>query len=451
MQSTDIINDPKLISSSIKYAKWVSRISESEIRRLLRFSPRYYFAGGQPGIIPVETFHRIIRQILNKEDKFLKENNVKMLNNYIYGMTEGNPRLREVLAKRLQSRDGLKDITSSMVTITTGSQQMLYSICDSLINPGDIVLAARPTYLGFVQPAEKLGGRILTLPSDDRGIIPEYIPIAFEASIKKFGKKPKLLYCVPYSDNPKGTTLTHARKKAILDYTYDLDFLIIEDAAYKEIQFDSTEYTPIKRQDYDNNRVAYVSTSTKEAAAFRIGYSVLPPELQEAIIKAKGFYDLCSSEWVQSILTIYYEKFIDDLLPQIRQSYQKRRDAMLDAVNNFLPGHSTRPTGGFFVWFEVNDLSFNSSRFIQKCIQNDVMYVPGAAFYPKHGYNLNTDGSLNRSTPKFNSLRLGYSLLEPNEITKGIECLGSLIKTHFKQNKKKRLSQSSRIFSSLYY
>ncbi|MFX0085134.1 MAG: PLP-dependent aminotransferase family protein [Candidatus Hodarchaeota archaeon] len=451
MQSTDIKNDPKLISSSIKYAKWVNKVSESEIRRLLRFSPRYYFAGGQPGIIPVKTFHKIIRQILDKEEEFLEENNVKMLNNYIYGMTEGSPRLREVLAKRLQSRDKLKNITPSMVTITTGSQQMLYSICDSLLNPGDIVIAARPTYLGFVQPAEKLGGRILTLPSDDRGIIPEYIPIAFEASIKKFGKKPKLLYCVPYSDNPKGTTLTLARKKAILDYAYDLDFLILEDAAYKEIQFDSTEYTPIKKQDHDNDRVAYVSTSTKEAAAFRIGYSVLPSDLKDAIIKAKGFYDLCSSEWVQSILTIYYEEFIDTLLPQIRQSYRKRRDAMLDAVDSFLQGHSTRPTGGFFLWYEVNDLTFDSSRFIQKCIQNDVMYVPGAAFYPKFGFNLSTDGSLNRSIPKFNSLRLGYSLLEPMEITKGIECLGSLIKNHIKDNKDKRLTQSSSFFSSLYY
>lgn len=436
---------------SIPYANWVNRTSESEIRRLLRFSPRYYFAGGQPGIVPIRAFHEIIERILNQEKELIRENNPLKLSNYLYGKTEGNSRLREILANRLQSHDGLDGVTSSMVTITTGSQQMLYSLCDSLLNPGDIILTARPTYIGFVQPAEKLGGNIVTIPSDDQGIIPEFIPEAFKACYKKFRKTPKLLYCVPYSDNPKGTTLTSQRKNSIFDYANDLNFLIIEDAAYKEIQFNSENYTPIKQLDKDNELIAYLSTTTKEAAAFRIGYSVLPSGMRDTVIKVKGLYDLCSSEWVQSILTTYYEEYIDKTLPEIRLAYKKRRDAMVEAIKKYLPGNNTQPTGGFFVWFETSERSFNSSQFIESSIKNDVMYMPGAAFFPRYGHDLKTDGSLIPSKPKFNSMRLGYSLLEPNEIINGIKHLGSLLDTHLRKKRKIKLNQSSFIFSSLYY
>ncbi|MHA1969378.1 MAG: aminotransferase-like domain-containing protein [Candidatus Hodarchaeales archaeon] len=436
---------------SIQYADWVNRTTESEIRRLLRFSPRYYFAGGQPGIVPIQAFHEIIERIVNQEKELIKANNHSMISNYLYGKTEGNSRLRGILANRLESHDGLDGVTSSMVTITTGSQQMIYSLCDSLLNPGDIILTARPTYLGFVHPAEKLGGNIITIPSDDQGIIPEFIPRAFKACYKKFRKTPKFLYCVPYSDNPKGTTLTTQRKNTIFDYSIDLDFLIIEDAAYKEIQFNSEKYFPIKQLDKDNERVAYLSTTTKEAAAFRIGYSVLPSGIRDAVIKAKGFYDLCSSEWVQAILAIYYEEYIDKLLPEIRLAYKKQRNSMVNAIKKNLPGHNTQPTGGFFVWFETNERSFNSSKFIESSIKNDVMYVPGAAFYPKFGHDLKNDGSLMPSKPKFNCMRLGYSLLEPNEITIGIKHLGSLLDTHLRKKRKIKLNQSSLILSSLYY
>jgi len=445
-------NDSKIYhNSSIQFADWVTRTSESEIRRLLRFSPRYYFAGGQPGIVPISIFHEIIERILSQEKELIKENNHLMLSNYLYGKTEGNLGLRKILANRLQSYDGLDGVTSSMVTITTGSQQMLYSLCDSLLNPGDIILTARPTYLGFVQPAEKLGGNIVTIPSDDQGIIPEFIPEAFKACYKKFRKTPKLLYCIPYSDNPKGTTLTSKRKNAIFDYANDLDFLIIEDAAYKEIQFDSAKYFPIKRLDKDNERIAYLSTTTKEAAAFRIGYSILPLEIRENVIKAKGFYDLCSSEWVQAILAIYYEEYIDKILPEIRLAYKSRQETMVKAIKKYLPGRTTQPTGGFFVWFETNEQSFNSSQFIESSIKNDVMYVPGAVFFPKYGHDFKTDCSLIPSNPKLNSMRLGYSLLEPNEITNGIKHLGSLLDTHLSKKRKIKLNRSSFILSSIYY
>jgi len=408
-------------------AEWVNRIPESEIRRLLRFTPQYYFAGGKPGVIPLRIFHTIIQEIIEEEKQFLTDNNPNYLVNYNYGATEGNKTLRKVLANRLKQRDGLKNISENDVVLTNGSQQALYGLCDIILSPGDIILTTRPTYLGFLQPAEKLKGQILTIPSDFEGIIPEFIPLAFRAC-KKNGHKPKMLYLVPYSDNPKGTTLPERRKRAIIDYAFEYDFLLVEDMAYKEIQFDSTNLSPMKRFDPDNERIVYISTTTKEAAAFRIGYSIFPSSIRDEIIKAKGIYDLCSSEWVQAILTKYYSGFIDQALPSIRNEYQQRRDAMLQACNENLEGKFSNPTGGFFVWFESANSTFNSATFIEIALKNDISYVPGKAFFPLKGLDLHEDGKLFASVPQLNTMRLGYSLLPPELIYKGIGHLGNLLK-----------------------
>ena len=184
----------------------------------------------------------------------------------------------------------------------------------------------------------------------------------------------------------------------------------------------------MKRFDPDNERIIYISTTTKEAAAFRIGYSIFPSFISDEIIKAKGIYDLCSSEWVQAILTRYYSRFIDQALPSVRNEYRLRRDAMLKACNENLDGKFSNPTGGFFVWFESTLPTFNSAIFIETALKNNISYVPGKAFFPLKGLDLCEDGKLIPSIPQLNTMRLGYSLLSPELIYEGIVHLGNLLK-----------------------
>ena len=418
-----------------EFATWVDEIPESEIRRILRYSPKYYFAGGKPGILPVETFHKIIIEILEEEKNLLNEKSVDVLDNYNYGKTQGSDELRDILSNRLRMRDGV-ECTKEDVVITTGSQQILYALNDIFINPGDVILTTRPTYLGFLMVAEKLGATIVTLPSDINGLVPEYIDDAIKLCIKKFNKSPKILYLVPYSDNPKGTTLSEKRKQIVLDSILPHEeILIVEDAAYKEIQFDDSKYIPLKKSDPENERIAYLSTTTKEAASFRLGYSVLPEEIKKAVVKAKGFYDLCSSEFLQKIAAKYYEKYIDNQIPQLVTGYKERRDAMIKGIEDYMPeGTFTRPTGGFFVWYETEDIHFDSKGYISTAIENDVSYVPGYQFFPTKGYAITEESDLIPYTRPSNTMRLCYSLLKPAQILEGLELLGKII-TEFQESR----------------
>lgn len=408
-----------------EFAEWVKRIPESEIRRLLKFSPQYYFAGGKPGILPVEIFHKIMTEIISEEEQTKNVN----LDSYNYGITQGNIELRKTLAERLKKNDGIPITNENDVSISTGSQQMLYALNDIFINPGDVILVTKPTYLGFLSPAEKMKAEIIALPTDENGIIPEYIDKAIELSKKKFDKEPKILYTIPYADNPAGTTMPNLRKKEVVDITFTHNkLLVVEDVAYKEIRFNDKPITSMKHYDKENEKIAYLSTSSKEAAVFRMGYSVLPYEIKEQFVKIKGYYDLNTPEFTQKVLAKYYKFYINQVLPSIRKGYQERGEAMSKAIDDYMPfGSYTKPEGGFFIWFEMKNKLFDSMKKIGEIVNKGISYVPGKPFYPMNGYEITTDNKLTHMDVPTNTFRLGYSLMNPESIHDGIKLLGQYL------------------------
>lgn len=405
-------------------AEWTEIVPESEIRRLLLYNVKYYFGGGKPGSLPIDAFKKIFMYITDN----LETNGIDVLN---YGPTSGLSSLKNTLGERMKRVDGINIPNGGDdILISTGSQQMLYGLLDCLLRPKDVIVMARPSYLGFVVPVTKLGGNVLTVPSDMDGLIPEHVEKAIDVCKRELNRVPKAIYVVPDSDNPKGTTLPEKRRKELFNIAVQNEILLIEDSAYREIQFTKIP-PPIKKYDPENKWVAYLRTSSKEAAVLRLGYSVLPKEIMTPMIKNKGYLDLCTPTLTQTILEIYYSQYIDKVLPDNLRIYKERRDMMEKMINTYFPsnGESSSPTGGFFFWYQMADEKFDSGKFMQeKAIPNEVLYVPGKAFYPIRGYSINADDSqLHGNRIKTNGMRISFSFVSPHIIAEGMEILGKLL------------------------
>ncbi|MGD9396978.1 MAG: PLP-dependent aminotransferase family protein [Candidatus Thorarchaeota archaeon] len=416
------------IGNGYSFATWTSFIEESQIRALLKYKVKYYFAGGKPGIIPTDIFADIMADLSER----YKKNPKLALEDLNYGPTGGESWFLKTLAKRLcDVRDIPIDCETQWdsVSITNGSQQAIYALLDTLIDPGDVIITPSPAYLGFLGPAEKLGARVITIPTDLDGIIPDEVEHAVEVAKKKFGKCPDIIYVVPDSDNPKGTTLPFKRRQALFDIAEEYDILLIEDSAYAEIQFKKNP-KPIKTLDKENNRVAYLGTSSKEAAVLRVGYSVLPSNVKEQVLKDKGYLDLCTTTLVQRILDEYYNKHIDEAMRVGIPKYKERYEAMAKAIDESFPaGVRTDPTGGFFIWWQSEDKKFDAREFLQRVgIPNEIIYVPGTPFYPQAGHRLTKDNKdLRESLPENHTMRIGFSYAPPEIISEGITRLGELL------------------------
>ncbi|HQU73317.1 MAG TPA: PLP-dependent aminotransferase family protein, partial [Calditrichia bacterium] len=323
------------------FAKWTEVIPEGEIRRLLKYQVKYYFGGGLPGALATEHLAGIVESVgRDLLAELAAGESGKALQAFNYSKTAGLDSLRLLLLQLLVKRQKLPYIPERdyhQMMITAGAQQSIYALLDATLNPGDFVLSAGPSYLGFVSPVVKLGGKVVLCPSDQQGLTVEGVETAINVIKRRFGVAPKLLYVIPDSDNPKGTTLPWERRQAFFEIAEREDILIVEDAAYKEIQFGGERIAPIKTLDVENLRVAYLASTSKEAGVLRLGYAMLPEDLRAEMEKARGFYDLCSPVLTQMIAERYYHLDLDSILKDVLDIYARRSNAMVESVEKYFP------------------------------------------------------------------------------------------------------------------
>ena len=127
----------------LKFAKRMGNIKASEIRELLKLTQRpeiISFAGGLPAaeLFPLEEMIHISKEVIEKHGS-------KALQ---YGPTEGYQPLREAIAKRMEKMD--VHMTANDVLVTSGSQQGLDFAAKIFVDPGDVIICEKPSYLGAI-------------------------------------------------------------------------------------------------------------------------------------------------------------------------------------------------------------------------------------------------------------------------------------------------------------
>jgi 2-aminoadipate transaminase len=248
------------------------------------------------------------------------------------------------------------------------------------------------------------------------------------ARLEKAGELPrvKLIYTVDYFQNPTGLTLSLPRRQHLLElakrYSKTQRLLILEDAAYRELRFDGVDVPSIKSFDRTNEYVILAMTFSKPMApGLKTGYAVLPSDLVEPLLRFKGNHDFGSSNLNQHILdrlfeTGAYARHVE----RLRDVYRSKRDVMLEALAEEFPRaisplRWTLPDGGFYVWLSCPPQleTGPDGPFMQACLREGVLYVPGAFCYEKHDVVPNTEA------------RLCYGVASHEELREAVRRLGA--------------------------
>src|SRR5438874_1913310 len=162
-----------------------------------------------------------------------------------YDTTLGLKPLRHQLLAHLEKLEGKRasamSITADDIVLTTGSQQTLYLVGDCLIDPGDIVIAANPSYFVYTGTLQSLGAKVMTVPMDKDGMDVDAVDRLLQ-KIEQQGQldRVRLIYCTSYFQNPTGLSLSLERRPRLLEiarkYSRKNRILILEDAAYRELR-----------------------------------------------------------------------------------------------------------------------------------------------------------------------------------------------------------------------
>jgi len=337
-----------------------------------------------------------------------------------YGTNAGRPGLRAALAARLAAQDhaatdagavaALRDATF----ITNGSQQALYLAIQTLCEPGDIVLVDRPSYFVFLELLGGLGVEARSMPvaADGRLDLPALAALLSGMAAGGERSRLKAVYFVSYFSNPSGRTLDLAEKRGLAATLRAAGCVVpvIEDAAYRELGYDSASARAVPGilgdAAWEGFPLLYTGTLTKPfASGLKVGFGVCPdPAWRAAMLHVKGHHDFGSGNFAQAILEQAVQSgAFEAQLAVLRRAYVEKRDALHAALTAAgLPKLGWRwrmPEGGLYLWLEAPaglDTGFDSA-FCRACLEEGVLYVPGELCFGD-------------DAPK-NTVRLSYGVL----------------------------------------
>lgn len=324
-----------------------------------------------------------------------------------YDATEGFAPLREALTAHLATKS--VTATAEQILIFSGSQGVLDGLGKILISPGDAVAVEAPTYVGALSAFNPYEPAYVQIATDDQGII----PTALEAVLRR--QPIKFIYLVPTFQNPTGRTLPLARRQAVAALIQQYGVLLVEDDPYSDLRYSGEVLPPIKS--FAPDHVVYVSTLSKTfAPGLRIGFCVAPPEIQRWLVIAKQGVDLHTSTFNQALAAEYLRGgYLQQQLPKILAIYQPRQQAMLAALDRYMPASFqwTQPEGGMFLWLEGPE-GLDTEEIYWRAIERQTAFVPGKFFYAEPGAGNAT-------------MRLNYTMANEATIDQAVRTLAAVI------------------------
>jgi 2-aminoadipate transaminase len=150
------------------------------------------------------------------------------------------------------------------------------------------------------------------------------------------------------------------------------------------------------------------------APGVRVGWVHAPHPILHRINLAKQGADLCTSTFAQLVcLRFLQHGRRDDVLARMRALYGARRDAMVKAIDEFLPDAAyTTPRGGLFFWVTLAD-GLDTTDLLAAALERNVAFVPGRAAF--------VDGVQGAS-----SMRLNFSAANEERIAEGVRLIGDV-------------------------
>ena len=342
-------------------------------------------------LFPVEAFKALFNEVLERDKGGA----------FGYEDSGGYLPLCKALCEAMEAQ-GIKTLPER-VQIVSGAQQGVDIVAKAMLMPNDAVIVESPTYYGAVGSFLSRGAVVSGAPMEDDGMDMD----ALERLIRT--NKPKLVYVMANYQTPTTVSYSPEKKRALLSLASKYDFYIVEEDNQSDFYYGEKPNVSLKALDH-KNRVVYIKSFSKILMpGLRLGFMLLPKEVQSRVGAAKYTSDVETSGFTQRA----FELFIQNggwkaHIAQMRGIYKARYQEMLSASNRFLAGRMVfvPPGGGLNIWYTLNK-RVDTPAFCERLVQAGVVVTPGSLF-ALHGEELP-------------NIRLSFANVDVGRIAVGIE------------------------------
>ena len=328
-----------------------------------------------------------------------------------YSSGQGDPTLREQICE-VMALEGISAHPDDVV-VTVGSQQAVDLVTRIFCDPGDVVICEAPSYVGALGVFKAFQCQVVHAEMDVDGLVPDALRQAI-AVTRAAGKTIKFLYTIPNFHNPAGVTMSLARRAEILDICRSEGVLVLEDNPYGLLGFDSEPMRALRADEAEG--VVYLGSFSKTfSPGMRVGWALAPHAVREKLVLAQESATLCPPAFNQMAVSAYLAQHDwQGQIKQMREMYRERRDAMIEALQDFMPAACqwNVPHGGFFVWMTLPP-GIDAKAMLPRAVTARVAYVPGTAFFAD-GFGAG-------------SMRLSFCYPTPERIREGVRRLAGVL------------------------
>jgi aminotransferase len=298
-----------------------------------------------------------------------------------YAITWGAKPLRDAIARKMKSCQGLAIDPETEITVCCGSTEAMIASLLAITNAGDEIVVFEPFYENYGPDAILCGARprFVTLhPPDAVGG-----DWSFDRSELRsaFGPRTKAII-VNTPNNPTGKVFTREELEYIRDLCVEFDVLAITDEIYEHIIFDGAHLS-LAGLDGMRDRTITINgmSKTYSVTGWRVGWAVAAAELTRAIRKVHDFLTVGAAAPLQSAGAValampasYYQ--------QLASGYVARRDRLLAPLR--AAGFAVFvPRGAYYIMTDISAFGFTDDVGFAAYLVKEigVAVVPGSSFY----------------------------------------------------------------------
>lgn len=318
-----------------------------------------------------------------------------------YGETSGLSELREMIAGKLSSENRMHAGTDRII-ITAGANMGFLNALFAIADPGDEIILPLPYYFNHEMAVRMLNCRPVLAPAG------ENFQLCPEAVRKTISKKTRAVVTIS-PNNPSGAVYPEATLREVNHLCREHGIYHISDEAYEYFTFNgASHFSPGSIDGASRHTISLFSLSKAYGfASWRVGYMVIPPQLQEAVYKAQDTNLICATVAAQYAAIgamragMNYCRAKLPLMAEIRSLMLRELEAITDIC------HVSPGAGAFYFLLKIKtgmDAMTLATRLIR---EHRVAAIPGQPFGLIDGCYL----------------RVAYGALEKNNAHEGIRRL----------------------------
>ncbi|HNV64982.1 MAG TPA: pyridoxal phosphate-dependent aminotransferase [Smithellaceae bacterium] len=303
-----------------------------------------------------------------------------------YTPVNGTDELRDAIAAKLK-RDNSLEYKRSQIVVSCGAKHSLYNLAQALFDEGDEVIIPAPYWVSYPDIVALSGGEpVIVDTQEENGF--KMSPRQLSSAITKRTRA----VIINSPSNPTGAVYTPQELKALAAVLVDKDILVITDDIYEKIfyaDFPFANIASVEEKMKEKTIVINGVSKTYAMTGWRIGYAACSEEIAGAMSKIQS-QSTSNPTSIAQKAALEAIRGDQSAMPQMVVEFRKRRDFIVEALNNIEGIDCFAPGGAFYVFPKVSSLYgrmfkgkkiTDSAEFIGYLLDEaNVAAVPGAAF-----------------------------------------------------------------------